>query len=350
MVLQSSLLAALIASSKYDAPSYTLRAFVPADAQDAYLALRALNIDVARIADIASNPMVGAMRMQFWRDSITKALAFAPPKEPIALLLASAAASLSARTDQRARLSRPWLHRLVTTREQYLSNPPFPDLATLESYSENTYSTLMYLTLSAIPMTSVTADHIASHIGKAQGITAVLRGLPHMAFPPAPKTHSPQNAIGGAIPGGRQGSVPLPLDVMAEFGVREEEVMRKGSEAAGLRDAVFAVATRANDHLITARQMLKNVQTGQEVGHDFEHSDDVEHARGREDIPEAAPSAQAVEVQRAFGVFMPAISTQMWLDALQKADFDTFDRSLLSVGSDWKLPWKAYWAFSRRKL
>jgi hypothetical protein len=33
-----------------------------------------------------------------------------------------------------------------------------PNIAALESYAENTYSTLMYLTLSALPMTSVTAD------------------------------------------------------------------------------------------------------------------------------------------------------------------------------------------------
>lgn len=310
--------------------------------------MRALNVDVARIADIASNSIVGSMRMQFWRDAITRALAFTPPKEPIALLLASAAASLSARTDQRSRLSRSWLHRLVTTREQHLSNPPFVDLQAMETYAENTYSTLMYLTLSALPMTSITADHIASHIGKAQGIAAVLRGLPHVAFPPSPKTHSPQNALGGSLPGGRQGSVSLPLDIMAEAGVREEEVMRKGGEAAGLKDAVFQVATRANDHLITAREMLRNVQKGQEVGHDFEHSDDEEHARGREASPPPAISAQASEVERSFGVFMPAISTQMWLDRLQKADFDIFDQSLM--GGDWRLPWKAYWSFSRKTL
>lgn len=337
-------------TSKYDAASYTLRPFIPAQAQDAYLALRALNIDVARIADIASNPFVGQMRMQFWRDTVARALAFTPPKEPVALLLASAAASLSARTNQRARLSKPWLNRLITTREQYLSNPPYPDLAALEAYSENTYSTLMYLTLSALPLTSITADHIASHIGKAQGITAVLRGLPLMAFPPQPKTHSPQNALGGALAGGHQGSVPLPLDIMAEAGVREEDVMRKGSEAKGLRDAVFVVATRANDHLITARQMLSNVQKGQDVDHEFEHKDDMEHARGRESVPPPALSAQAAEVERAFGVFMPAISTQMWLDRLQKVDFDIFDRSLMTVGGDWKLPWKAYWSYSRKTL
>lgn len=280
--------------------------------------------------------------MQFWRDTISKSLALTPQKEPVAILLSHAAGSLIARTDGAAKLSRPWLHRIVNEREKYLENPPYPNLKALETYGEHTYSTLLYLTLSALPMASLTADHVASHIGKAQGITAILRGLPLLAFPDQAKHHSPQTALGGSIGGGRQGSIALPLDVMAEAGVREEDVMRKGGEAHGLRDAVFTVATRASDHLITAREMIKNLRAGQDAGHEFEHSDDQEH--------EQRPTKQggAADVDRSFGVLMPALATQMWLDRLQKADFDVFDPSLRQ--SDWKLPFKAYWAFTRKQL
>lgn len=52
------------------------------------------------------------------------------------------------------------------------------------------------------------------------------------------------------------GAVVFPLDVCAEFSLRQEDVLRQGSGAAGLSDAVFKVATLANDHLITARKML----------------------------------------------------------------------------------------------
>jgi NADH dehydrogenase [ubiquinone] 1 alpha subcomplex assembly factor 6 len=58
--------------------------------------------------------------------------------------------------------------------------------------------------------------------------------------------------------------------------------------------------------------------------------------------------AQLAEVEQAFGVFMPSIATQSWLDRLQGVDFDVFDASLRKV--DWKLPMKAYWAYSRRKI
>ncbi|KAB8360706.1 hypothetical protein FH972_024442 [Carpinus fangiana] len=334
---------------RFDAPAHTLQTFIPPSARDAYLALRAFNIDVARVADVTSNAAVGAMRMQFWRDAVDSALSFTPRKEPVVVLLSAAAAQLSVDTDGTNRLSKSWLHRIVTTREKYLHNAPYPDMAALESYAENTYSTLMYLTLAAVPVQSVAADHLASHIGKAQGIAAVLRGLPLVAFPPPPNHHSNQQGMGGAQgagSGGLQGAVMLPLDVMAEAGVRENDVLRKGSEAAGLRDAVFAVATRANDHLITAREMLKSMKAGQGAGHDFEHAGEAEHQYSEAGAGLSTASGDGLD--RGFGVFMPAVSTQAWLDQLQKCDFDVFNPKLRTT--DWRLPWKAYWAFKRRQL
>lgn len=285
------------------------------------------------------------MRMQFWRDTVTKALAGSPPKEPVAILLAHVADDLDQRSNGKARLSKNWFHRVINTREQHLANPPYPTLASLEGYAENTYSTLLYLTLSALPQASLTTDHIASHIGKAMGIAAVLRGIPLVAFPPQ-QPLVPNGSPAGQT-GSMQGAVLLPLDVMAEANVREEDVFRQGAAAPGLKDAVFAVATRANDHLITAREMLSKLRAEGTLGHEFEHQNDEEHQYSAQQLS-VGQDAQLVEVEQAFGVFMPSIATQSWLDRLQKADFDIFDTSLRTV--DWKLPMKAYWAYNRRKL
>lgn len=232
---------------------------------------------------------------------------------------------------------------MVNAREQTLTNDPYPNLEAMESYAENTYSTLLYLTLSTMPMTSVTADHVASHIGKAAGIAAVLRGLPIVAFPQ--QVQQAQGAGAGAVQGGaRQGAVMLPLDVMAQAGVKEEEVFRRGAEAEGLRDAVFTVATRASDHLITVQQMLSNLRAGSDVGHDFEHEGEEDHQYAAGDGSQHESPLD--EVNRAFGVFMPAVATRLWLDKLESVDFDIFKPELLR--SDWKLPWKAYMAFRRK--
>ncbi|KAI7591581.1 hypothetical protein D0869_13667 [Hortaea werneckii] len=328
---------------KSDTPSSLLLPYIPTQARDAYIALRAFNIELARTADTTSTPTIGAMRLQFHRDAVTKALAGQPPKQPIAVLLAKAAGDIS---DNGGKWSKSWFLRLVDTREKYLSNPPYPSISTVESYAENTYSTLMYLTLQSLPMASLTADHVASHIGKATGIAAVLRGLPLLAFPGPANKHSNQGQFAGDVGASRQGAVMLPLDVMAEAGVREEDVFRNGADAHGLRDAVFTVATRANDHLITARQMLTNIRKGEDAGHEFEHRDEEEHMYSQS--RSGKPETQAQEIERAFGVFMPAVATQLWLDRLQKADFDIFNPKLRVT--DWRLPFRAFWAFNRRKL
>lgn len=287
--------------------------------------------------------------MQFWRDNINRTFANTPPREPVAILLHSALKSLQERhPGMSTSVMKGWFMKVINAREQYMDNRPYTSLDALETYAENTYSTLMYLTLAAVPLHSMAADHVASHIGKAAGIAAVLRGLPMIAFPPPPNHHSNNAAFGGAMggsAGGRHGAVVLPLDVMAEAGVKQEDVLRLGAEAPGLKDALFTVATRANDHLITAREMLKNLQQGKEAGHDFEHEGEEGHQYSEFD---SKGSVQKDDVERGFGVLMQALPTRLWLERLEKMDFDVFKPELRTT--EWTLPWKAYWAYSRRSI
>ena len=331
---------------KFDSPSYTLHTFIPPSARDAYLSIRALNIELARIPDLVSNPTVGSLRMQFWRDNLTRTFANAPPKEPVAILLHNALTALQSRyPGVSTSVMKGWFMKVISAREQYIGHRPYTSMDTLETYAENTYSTLMYLTLAALPLHSLEVDHVASHIGKAMGIAAVLRGLPLIAFPQPSNHHSNNAAFGGALggnAGGRQGVVVLPLDVMAEAGVKEEEVLRQGAEAPGLKDAIFTVATRANDHLITVREMLKNLQQGKEAGHKFEHE-------GEEGHQYVDPKGNSkTDLERGFGVLMQGVPTKLWLERLEKYDFDIFRPELRA--RDWKLPWKAYWGYNRKAI
>ncbi|KAI7530472.1 hypothetical protein KC331_g14644, partial [Hortaea werneckii] len=95
---------------KSDTPSSLLLPYIPTQARDAYIALRAFNIELARTADTTSTPTIGAMRLQFHRDAVTKALAGQPPKQPIAVLLAKAAGDIS---DNGGKWSKSWFLRLV---------------------------------------------------------------------------------------------------------------------------------------------------------------------------------------------------------------------------------------------
>ncbi|KAL2129191.1 hypothetical protein VTI74DRAFT_8092 [Chaetomium olivicolor] len=321
----------------YDA--YLIRHFIPRSAQDAYDALRTLNLELARLPETVSNPTIGRFRTQFWRDTVNKTFGGNPPREPISILLHNAITNLTARAGGGSASSlKFWLLRLISTREKHIENKPFASLAALEDYAENTYATLMYMTLAAMPLQSVHMDHLASHIGKACGIVATLRGIPVLAAPSQPI----QGPAGSSVGNTRSPALLLPLDVMAEVGLKEEDVFRMGPHAFGLQDAVFQVATRANDHIITAREMLKNLQAGKEPGHDYEHQAEPEHAHsstvyGGEDT--------RVDVQRGFSVLLEAIAAGDYLQRLEIANFDPF-----KVKSSWKLPWALWKAGKRREI
>lgn len=356
------------AARKFDHPSHTLQAFIPPSTRPAYLALRALNIETARIGDTTSSPRIGELRLQFWRDNIAAAFEGRPPKQPVTILLASALQDLFQRAEiiglpVNTSSLRTWFASHVNARAERLYNPPYTTLAELETYAENTYSTLLYLTLSFLPLNSLTADHLASHIGKAAGIAAVLRGVPLLAFPSPPNHHSvdPASIAMGGNPGSTQsaqrraeGAIMLPLDIMARHSVHEEAIFRQGAEAPGLKDVVFEVATRASDHLLTTSSMLENLRRGQDVGHAFEN-EEREEFQGRGSGgggggggKEGNVSRQLEEVERGFPVLMQAVGVRLWLDRLEAEGFDVFDRGLR--GGEWKLPWRAWRAWRRKRL
>lgn len=231
-----------------------------------------------------------------------------------------------------------WLLRIIATREKHMDNRPFTSLSALEEYAENTYSTLMYSTLAALSVHSTHMDHLASHIGKACGIAAVCRGIPFLASPP-PSVTSPDNAN---IAPRRNPVLLLPLDVMAESGLKEEDVYRHGPDAEGFRDAVFTVATRANDHLITAREMLKNIRAGEQPDHEYEHQGEEQH-----DHRDFDPSQQSFEpvFRRALGVLLESVPANDYLMRLEAENFNPF-----TVKSSWKLPWRLWRANKTRQI
>lgn len=278
--------------------------------------------------------------MQFWRDSVNKTFSGNPPREPISILLHKALADLAERTGSTSSASsiKFWLLRFINTREKHMDNRPFTSLTALEEYAENTYSTLMYMTLAAMPMRSVHMDHLASHIGKACGIVAILRGVAVLAAPPRP-IRTPGRVEAG---NNRSQALLLPLDVMAEAGVREEDVFRHGPAAPGLQDAIFKVATRAHDHLITAREMLKNIDQGADPGHEYEHQRESDHIYESELGGEDSTRA---DVKRGFGVLLEGIPASDYLERIEKTNFDPFQ-----VQSSWKLPWRIWRALRNHQV
>lgn len=103
---------------KHDYPSHVLSAFVHPRARDSHLAVRAFNVDIARIEDQVSSVAVGRLRMQFWRDAIEGAFSGRPPAEPVAVLLDKVL------REDGAPLTRGFFRKVIAGRVRALPFPP----------------------------------------------------------------------------------------------------------------------------------------------------------------------------------------------------------------------------------
>ncbi|KAF8073690.1 isoprenoid synthase domain-containing protein [Lyophyllum atratum] len=274
---------------KHDYEGYLVSHFYPNDAKGGYFALKAFSVELAMVQDHISNQTIGKMRMQFWRDAVKEINEGKPPRHPIALALYQAS--------QRANLPAYHLKRIVDARDAELTTPTHLTTESLTAHAESTSSSMFYSLLSLLSLPSSALSHAASHLGVAQTIATLLRALPFHA---------------------KHGRMIIPAEITVKHGVKQEDVFRRGPQAEGIADAVFEFATLANDHLLTARDMLKEEGMGGKV-----------------------PS-------RAVPVFLAGVPVANYLGRLEEANFDAFAPELQL--RDWKLPWQIWRSYYSRVL
>ncbi|CAL5344075.1 unnamed protein product [Camellia sinensis] len=242
-----------VANTKLWLPSLSLCLLeLPPNMWKAAFARRAFNVETARAMDIASDPKIGLMR---------------PPL-----------VALSSVTYEN-KISKGWLTRSVEARikdakREVIEIPQ--TIKKLERYAEDTISTILYMTLQAGGIKSTTADHVASHIGKASGLLLLLKSLLYRA------SRSCQFSY-------------IPTKVAAKHGFLvnqggQMEIFMDSRER--LCDAIFEMASVANSHLQKAHELAGTVPE------------------------EARP------------VLLPAALAQVLLDSLRRAHFDVFDPRL----------------------
>ncbi|EDQ87377.1 uncharacterized protein MONBRDRAFT_33464 [Monosiga brevicollis MX1] len=273
---------------RYDRDHYLATLLLPSTAQRAVFALRALNIEVATIRDSAREPATTSMRFLFWKDAIDALFDQGRPlpQTPVMQELETL------QQEQQLQLTRTFLRRLIMAREKD-SDVPFASIPQLERYAEDTASTLLYLTLEAMHIRNHTAEHIASHIGKAQGHVTLLRGLPFLA---------------------KRNLCRLPVELCAHHGLRAPTVLR-GEVTTELQDVVHAVASNAVRHLNTARLEYQ---------------------------------ADETQLKTAASAYLPAVALQQYLDQLLKADFNPFHPNLAQTSG--LLPFRMGWAKFRHSF
>jgi phytoene synthase len=225
--LDDSMAACLDNVRRLDHDRFLTALMAPAEKRAALIALYAFNAEIARVRETVSEPMLGQIRLQWWRETIE-----AIPKGEVRGHEAAIALS---ETWMREDLPVARLIALIDARERDLDDAPFEDLVALESYGEGTSSGLMALAVSTLNEDEVSATETTRLAGIAYALTGLLRALPVHAS---------------------QGRLYLPLDLLRRHDVDPHRIFA-GEMSEGLRAIICEIADRARLRLKEARALAK---------------------------------------------------------------------------------------------
>src|SRR5215471_3972645 len=169
--------AALVRRRDHD--RYQTVLFAPAARREALFALYAFNYEIARVRESVTQPMLGQIRLQWWRENIAAAFEGGPIRHhPVAEALAAAIGEF--------RMTRDHFEGLIDARETDLADEAPASLAALEDYAEASSVRLVYLALEVLGARDSAATNAGRHIGIAYALAGLLRLLPFRTRPIIP--------------------------------------------------------------------------------------------------------------------------------------------------------------------
>jgi NADH dehydrogenase [ubiquinone] 1 alpha subcomplex assembly factor 6 len=210
---------------RHDRDRFQTALFAPAARREALFALYAFNYEIARVREAVTQPTLGHIRLEWWRENIAAAFGNgAVRRHPVAEALTTVIRERG--------LTRIHFDRLIDAREADFDEDPPTSLAALETYTEGTSAQLVYLALEALGARDQAAREAGHHTGLAYALAGLLRALPLLIASGRPVIPSDIAARAGLDLGDHRGLRPSPA----------------------LRAAVAEIAAAAKGHLRAARK------------------------------------------------------------------------------------------------
>lgn len=209
---------------RHDRDRYLTALFAPADRRNALMALYAFNHEVAKTRESVTEPMLGRIRLQWWREGLEAAYGGGPiRKHEVLQPLAEAI--------RRYDLSRSEFEALIDARELDLAAEPPATVAALEAYCADTSGRLQVLALEVLGVRDAAAVTAAREAGIAFAIAGLLRAVPFHA---------------------RARRQYIPADLAEEVGL-DIAALQELKPSPALAAAAKRLAGRAREHLAAAR-------------------------------------------------------------------------------------------------
>ncbi len=150
---------------RHDRDRYLCTLFAPDMAREALFALYAFNIEIAKTREAVSEPMLGQIRLQWWREAVEGIYAGTPRKHEVVAALVPVIAAHD--------LSRRPFDEMIDAREADLDETPPPDMAALLAYARATTAPLNELAGKILGI-----DPVPDAAGVAWALTGLLRAIP----------------------------------------------------------------------------------------------------------------------------------------------------------------------------
>jgi phytoene synthase len=202
-----------------DKDRYLASLFAPADRRPALYALYAFNLEIARVRELAREPMAGEIRLQWWRETLAGTRAGEAAANPVAAALMETMAHFG--------LSAEILANLIEARAFDLYDDPMPTLDAFAAYGRRTASGLIELCARVLDAGHADVGELAGPAGLAYATTGLLRTFALHAS---------------------RGQLYLPADVLDRHGAQASDIMA-GRPTPALRAALAELRAFARQNL-----------------------------------------------------------------------------------------------------
>jgi phytoene synthase len=214
---------------RFDHDRFMTAIFAPATVREHLFALYAFNIEIAKTGEVVSEPLIGQMRLQWWRDTLDRLYAGGTVAHGVARPLGAAIAARG--------LDRAHFDRLIDAREFDLDRVPPADFAALHAYAEGTGSPLLALALAVAGGQGDAMGDIARQAGTGWALTGLLRAVPFHA---------------------RQHRLYLPADRLEAEHARVRAIFDLKPDG-GFTAVIRGVGEHARRHFLNARQTVRSI-------------------------------------------------------------------------------------------
>lgn len=213
---------------RLDHDRYLITLLAPEQTRASLVALYAFNLEIARTAESVSEPMLGHIRLQWWREAIEGIYSGTPRRHAVIQPLVKAVQALNLRRED--------FEALIDARDADLEPEPFNERDALLSYAETTGGLLEDMAARIAVPDEKEAWLLARKVGRAWAIVGLMRSIPFLYS---------------------QGRVMLPQSELAAAGLTRENLAvweqagTKGRQA--LREIVKSYLALAGADLRLAR-------------------------------------------------------------------------------------------------